>query len=300
MLAAPFIPYVTLPELTLLPAGVFGDFPTVPLSLKPFGMLVATGVYLASFLTLRRARRVGLDERVMTSFIVWVVGVGFIGGHVFDILFYYPQRLIDDPLSLLRIWDGLSSFGGFAGAVIGMLLWRQRHGVAVLPYADNVVALFPLGWMFGRMGCAAVHDHPGVLSESWLAVQYPGGARYDLGFLELLFVIPLAVAFLLLGRRARPWGFFSALACLCYAPVRFSLDFLRERAAVPGDVHGAIDPRYFELTPAQWECFLLFGFGVWLQLKVVRSVARGRGFEPAGIPHAFRQSSPALVSDAKS
>lgn len=278
MLAEPLIPYVTLPELTLVG----------PLSIKPFGLLVATGIVLASRMTISRAKRIGLDERVMTSFITWVVGIGLLGGHVFDVLFYYPERLSEDPWVLLKLWDGLSSFGGFTGAVIGMLCWRAKHKTPVLPYADNVMALLPVGWAFGRAGCSIAHDHPGVRSEAWFAVQFPGGGRYDLGLLELAFTLLVAAAFLWLGRRARPWGFFSALGCLSYAPVRFALDFLREHEAVPGDVRGAIDPRYGQLTPAQWECFLLLGLGIVLLVRVLRDIERGRGFEPARVPGAFR------------
>jgi phosphatidylglycerol:prolipoprotein diacylglycerol transferase len=284
MSSAPFIPYVTLPELTLLPARLFGDFPPVPISIKPFGALVAIGVYLGAHLTLKRARRIGLDERAMSSFITHVVGYGFVGGHVFDELFYYPERLAADPWSLLKLWDGLSSFGGFTGAVIGMLIWRARYRVKVLPYADNVMAMLPVGWVFGRAGCATAHDHPGLLSDSWLAVQYPGGGRFDLGLLEMLLTVPLALAFLWLAKKPRPWGFFSAIACISYAPLRFALDFLRERDAVPGDVHGAIDVRYFYLTPAQWECFALLALGVVLLRTVLRKLERGEGFELAQVP----------------
>lgn len=287
MLSAPLFPYVTLPELTVLPAGFFWGFPSIPISIKPFGALVATGVYLGAYLTLRRARRLGLDDKVMASFIAWVVGIGFVGGHVLDEVFYYPERLRADPLSLLRLWDGLSSFGGFTGAFIGMLIWRARYRVPVLPYADNVMALLPVGWVLGRAGCATAHDHPGVLSDSWLAVRYPGASRFDLGLLEMLLTVPLMLAFLWLGKKPRPWGFFSAIACISYAPIRFALDFLRARAAVPGDFHGAIDPRYFFLTPAQWECFALLGLGIFLLRRVLRSVAAGGGFERPAVPSAL-------------
>jgi phosphatidylglycerol---prolipoprotein diacylglyceryl transferase len=292
MRAAPLFPYVTLPELTLIPPGFFGSFPSAPISIKPFGALVATGVYLGAYLTLRRARRIGLDDKVMSSFIAWVVGIGFVGGHVLDEVFYYPQRLIDDPLSLFRLWDGLSSFGGFTGALIGMLVWRSRYRVPVLPYADNVMSMLPVGWVLGRAGCATAHDHPGVLSESWLAVRYPGGARFDLGLLEMLLSLPLMLAFLWLARRPRPWGFFSAIACLSYAPVRFALDFLRERQSAAGDLHGAIDPRYFFLTPAQWECFALFALGAYLLAQLRRRVAAGGGFEPPVVPTALAAAEP--------
>jgi phosphatidylglycerol---prolipoprotein diacylglyceryl transferase len=300
MSSAPLIPYIELPELPVLPKHLLGNFPPVALTIKPFGALVAIGVYLGAYLTLRRAKRIGLDDKVMGSFIAWVVGIGFVGGHVLDELFYYPERLVADPLSLFRLWDGLSSFGGFTGAFVGMLIWRARHRVRVLPYADNVMSMLPVGWAFGRMGCSTAHDHPGVLSDAWFAVKYPGGGRLDLGLLELALTIPLALTFLWLAKKPRPWGFFSALACLIYAPLRFALDFLRERDAVPGDVHGAIDPRYFYLTPAQWECFLVLGLGVLLLRQVLGAVSRGEGFERAEIPRAFSEPSvPAAASSAK-
>lgn len=298
MLSAPLIPYFTLPELPLIPARVFHGFPPVELSIKPFGALVATGVLLGAHLTIQRARRIGLDERVMSSFIAWVVGIGFVGGHVFDELFYYPQRLVADPFSLFKLWDGLSSFGGFLGAIIGMLIWRWRNGVPALPYCDNVMSMFPVGWVFGRTGCATAHDHPGLLSDSWLAVKYPGGARFDLGLLELLLTIPLMLAFLWLAKKPRPWGFFLALGSITYAPLRFALDFLRERDPIPGDVRGAIDPRYFYLTPAQWECFLLLALGLALLWRVMRAVSRGEGFERAEIPAAFRDAPLASGSES--
>jgi phosphatidylglycerol---prolipoprotein diacylglyceryl transferase len=297
MHSAPLIPYFTLPELPLVPAHLLGGFPPIDISIKPFGALVATGVLLGSHLTIKRARRIGLDERVMGSFIAWIVGIGFVGGHVFDELFYYPQRLAADPLSLFKLWDGLSSFGGFLGAIIGMLIWRWRNRVPTLPYCDNVMSMFPVGWAFGRTGCATAHDHPGLLSDSWLAVQYPGGARFDLGLLELLATIPLMICFLWLAKKPRPWGFFLAIGCISYAPLRFALDFLREREAIPGDVRGAIDPRYFFLTPAQWECFGMLALGLFLLWRVFRAVSRGEGFERAQIPAAFQELP--LASDSK-
>jgi phosphatidylglycerol:prolipoprotein diacylglycerol transferase len=78
------------------------------------------------------------------------------------------------------------------------------------------------------------------------------------------------------------------VACLSYAPVRFALDFLRERSAVADDVHGAIDARYAYLTPAQWECFLLLGLGIVLLRRLQRAVENGSAFTPATVPRAFQ------------
>jgi len=257
MSLAPLIPYIQIPDLTLVPPGYFGGtFPPVPLSLKPFGTLVAIGVYMGGLLALRQGKRLGMDTQALLSFITWIAAGGFLGGHVFDTLFYFPERVIADPLSLLRLWEGLSSFGGFAGATIGLVLWKWRTGATVLPYADVVASAFPVSWLFGRSGCTVAHDHPGIASDAWFAVRYPDGGRFDLGLYEMLLTVPLVVAFLYLRRTPRPWGFYLGVMTVYYAPTRFALDFLRIRDGATADA------RYWALTPAQWACFVMLAVGV--------------------------------------
>ena len=95
-----------------------------PLTLHPFGILVALGVVLGTTLAKRRAQRLGLDENTLMSFVTWMLVGGFIGGHVLDEIFYHPQEIVEQPWSLLYLWAGLSSFGGFIGALLGVVLWK--------------------------------------------------------------------------------------------------------------------------------------------------------------------------------
>ena len=289
MFSAPAIPYLQIPELVLVPKGFFGGFPSGAFSIKPFGTLVALGVYLGSVLTTRLGKRLGLHERVLTSFVAWVIVVGFLGGHMLDVIFYYPGQVLRDPLSLFRIWEGLSSFGGFSGAIIGGFLWKWRYKADILPYADVVASAFPAGWVFGRMGCSVAHDHPGLASDAWFAVQYPGGGRFDLGLYEMLLTIPLAVAFLWLRNKPRPWGFYVGAITISYAPVRFALDFLRvgQPIADAEGVTSVVDPRYGGLTPAQWACFGLLAVGVYFFSRTLRSAGSPAAFAVPPIPREF-------------
>lgn len=280
MFSVPAIPYLRIPELVLIPKGFFGDFPAGAFSIKPFGTLVAIGVYVGSLLATRQGKRLGLSERVLASLITWVVGIGFLGGHMLDVIFYYPGQVLHDPLSLFRIWEGLSSFGGFSGAIIGAFLWKWRYKADILPYGDVIASAFPAAWVFGRSGCSVAHDHPGLASESWLAVQYPGGGRFDLGLYEMLLTIPLAIAFLWLRRKPQPWGFYIGAMAIAYAPVRFALDFLRvtEPIAEAGGLVAAVDPRYAGLTPAQWACCGLLGVGVYFFVRTLHAAGSDAAF----------------------
>jgi phosphatidylglycerol:prolipoprotein diacylglycerol transferase len=278
--SGPLIPYITLPEIPLaflqyLPwVGEWVD-PKHPPSIKPFGTLVALGVYLGTAQTLRRARERGIDPTHMSDYVVWAVGTGFVVSHIFDAIFYNPERVLQDPLYLLRIWDGLSSYGGFLGAVIGSLAYKWYRRRKVLGFIDLTVSGMPLAWVFGRMGCSVVHDHPGIKSDVWFAVQFPargGGTvgRLDLGLLEMVLTIPLAVLVAWLWRRKpfRPDGYYIAVVCTLYAPVRFVLDFFR---IGPEEAAMGADERYASLTPAQWASFALFAIGAYFAYRIWRS-----------------------------
>src|SRR5216683_868574 len=89
----------------------FPGIGTIPL--HPFGLLVATGVILGTYLATRRARQRGLDLDKLNSFITWMLVAGFLGGHMLDQIFYHPAELVKRPWSLFLLYEGLSSFGGF-------------------------------------------------------------------------------------------------------------------------------------------------------------------------------------------
>ena len=78
------------------------------------------------------------------------------------------QRAVQDPLELLRVWNGLSIFGGMLGRVgtAAFLMWRRGWSRAKrLAFLDALAFAFPFPWIFGRLSCALAHDHPGIASS---------------------------------------------------------------------------------------------------------------------------------------
>jgi phosphatidylglycerol:prolipoprotein diacylglycerol transferase len=140
--------------------------------------------------------------------------------------------------------------------------------------------------MFGRAGCASVHDHPGARAsaDTLVAVAWPthdgdgvvtklgfielihGHApRFDMGLIEFFFTVILASCFALTWHKRPRIGSYAIATALAYAPVRFAMDFLRNPASENGDT------RYAGLTPAQYGCIGLFLVGIWL-IFYVRSL----------------------------
>jgi phosphatidylglycerol:prolipoprotein diacylglycerol transferase len=239
------IPWPNIPELP-----IYGK-----LAIHAFGILVAIGIIVGIKLTKVRARELGLVDERVDSMVTWVLIVGFVLAHFFDVFAYQKHPDLKDVLNPL---NGFSSFGGFAGALIGLFGWCRIRRQPLMPYADSLAYGLATGWMFGRLGCFTAHDHPGRHTDFFLAVRYPGGARHDLGLDEAIWAMAMAFLFAILRRKRRPLGLYVTLLTLAYAPVRFGLDFLRATdVAEP-------DPRYFGLTPAQWGCIGVLGAGVGL------------------------------------
>ncbi|HET6338121.1 MAG TPA: prolipoprotein diacylglyceryl transferase family protein, partial [Polyangiales bacterium] len=112
------------------------------------------------------------------------------------------------------------------------------------------------GWFFGRMGCFVVHDHPGRITDFFLAVdnyQYGNlmvAPRHDLGLYEVLWSAAVIILFWQLDKKPRPHGFYTGLITVLYAPFRFALDFLREA-----------DAKYLGLTPGHYSSLIALGLG---------------------------------------
>jgi phosphatidylglycerol:prolipoprotein diacylglycerol transferase len=249
------LPYVEHPVLSI------GSY-----QLQAFRVLALTAVAVEYFIVTKRAPRHGFSSEQASSLIAWATVLGLVSAHVFDVIAYYPERLRDDPLELFRVWGSLSSWGGMVGGLSGLafVAWRRGLGAeGVLRFIDLAVYALPITLAVGRFGCALQHDHLGVASTHFLAVNFPTGPRFDLGLLEFLYLIPVSLVFVALGRQPRPTGFYLGLFFALYSPARFAMDALRNE-----------DARYFGWTPAQYLCVAATLAGVALVVWALRRGAR--------------------------
>lgn len=237
------------------------------LRLHPFGMLAALGAVSGVAYGYYLAQRDYRAGKVLLDLAPWFLVPGFLLAHLVSILFYFPHRIGDVHFwTLINLTQGLSSFGGLFGGTLGAYVFLRRHRLPVLPWLDIMVCGFALAFVFGRIGCAIAHDHPGLPTDFFLAVDYPprdgfpAGPRHDLGFYELLFWVVAFAGFHWLGRRPRPHGFFVAIAIVLFCPIRFGLDFLR-----------TADRVYFGLTFAQWSCIAVLPVGIYLLYRLQKN-----------------------------
>lgn len=285
MLAALHLPYFHLGSLD------------IGIPIQSFGMIVAAGVLIGAALLRRYAEWHGISDEHIRGLTGWITVSGFIGAHVFDVIAYQWNDLMEHPILFLEIWKGISSYGGFIGGAIGFAIYVWWKRLPPRLFADTaIVGLLP-AFSIGRIGCTVVSDHIGAAVDrgAWyasLAMNYPDDPvhrelalapvlqmsdsnhslivdkhllAWNLGLVEFLYLLPVNALILFLAFRS--WkrvnsGLLIVLTGMLYAPVRFFLDFLR-----PEDT----DPRYLGLTFAQWASFLAFGAAAYVAFLIFKS-----------------------------
>lgn len=239
---------------------------------------VPAAIVSGYWLALRRARQAGLDTNVFEAATQWALGVGLVVSHMVEILLYQQHKLkAEGWLTLFKFWEGLSSYGGFFGAVAMLFVYygirRKRWWIE----ADALIQGVFFGWIFGRLGCTVAGDHPGPRTSFFLAYPYESGPRHNLGLYEMLFTLLVIVpANVLLYPKRPPVGSFLALDCLLYGAGRFALDFMRATDLADSD------PRYFGLTLAHYCSLAVFVFGL-VMLFMARSRKLDAPPTPAGV-----------------
>ncbi len=244
-----------------------------------FGVLSALGILAAVQLASSAAASQGLNPRAVVDFAVAGVAAGVVGGHAVHLLAYHPEEL-SSAWRVLKFWEGLSSMGGLAGGVVAAIVWFRVKRIRFHDYADALALGTAPGWGIARLGCFTVHDHPGIHSRFFLAVDFPDGPRHDLGLYEAIVLLSLGALLAWLSRRGAMKGRLLGLLALLYGVARFLLDFLRAT-----DVSYP-DARYLGLTPAQYAAFALWAYAAWTLRK---------GSELAPLPGGAREAPPALA-----
>lgn len=160
-----------------------------------------------------------------------VVGV-IVGGRLGYMLFYSLPTLIDNPLSLLKVWQGGMSFhGGLLGVVVSMCWFGKRFNKSFFEVADFTAPLVPLGIAAGRIGNFINSELWGkVTSLPWGMVfkDVDNLPRHPSQLYEFLLEGMLLFTIVwLFSAKPRPLMAVSGVFGLCYGIFRFVLEFVR-------------------------------------------------------------------------
>jgi phosphatidylglycerol:prolipoprotein diacylglycerol transferase len=140
---------------------VLHDIDPIALSLGPVQIHWYGVMYLLGFIAawwmgrsrVRAGRLPGIGEQAFGDMLFYgMLGV-VLGGRIGYVLFYGFGAFLENPLSLLRIWEGGMSFhGGLLGVMLGVWLWARRQRMHFMDAMDFIAPLVPVGLGLGRLG----------------------------------------------------------------------------------------------------------------------------------------------------
>jgi phosphatidylglycerol:prolipoprotein diacylglycerol transferase len=206
-----------------------------PLAVRWYGLMYLVGFLAGWWLLRRRAASPGSGwtrEEVGDLLFYSALGV-ILGGRLGYVLFYGWERLLEDPLFVLRIQEGGMSFhGGMLGVLVAAAWFAHRTGRHFIDVTDFGAPVVPVGLGAGRLGNFINAELWGRTTDAPWGIVFPGGGlspRHPSQLYEAL--LEGVVLFVLLwwfSSRPRPRYTVSGLFLLGYGTFRFAVEFFRE------------------------------------------------------------------------
>lgn len=126
-----------------------------PLQVRWYGLMYLLGFLAGWWLARHRAKRPGSTwTPAQVDDLIFYCAIGVIvGGRLGWMLVYGTERLLADPLGILRIWEGGMSFhGGLAGVLIALVMFARKQGKLIADTFDFTAPLPAIGFGAGRLG----------------------------------------------------------------------------------------------------------------------------------------------------
>jgi phosphatidylglycerol:prolipoprotein diacylglycerol transferase len=241
--------------------------------LPTYGVLVALAFLAGLAVTVRLARRSGINPELVTNLAVYCALAGLLGAKILMIVFDWSY-FVSQPSQIFSL-STLQAAGVFQGglllAIVMAFLYVRRHALPWLETADAFAPGVAIGHAIGRLGCFAAGCCWGkectlpwavkfhsvdayTLSGVPLEVPLHPSQLYELGTEGLLFVF-LYWAF---GRPHAP-GKIIGLYLVISSVARFLIEFTR--------FHEQALPFGLPLSITQWIAIALAGAGAIILLR---------------------------------
>ena len=148
---------ILFPEISpnIFSISLFG----IDLALRWYAMAYIVGIMIAwklALISLNKASLWHSETAPMTAdqwedMTTWLIVGVIVGGRLGYVMFYQPAYYLQNPASILQVWQGGMAFhGGFLGVVTAVIVYSRRHALPLLGAADLLALCTPPGLFLGR------------------------------------------------------------------------------------------------------------------------------------------------------
>jgi phosphatidylglycerol:prolipoprotein diacylglycerol transferase len=243
--------------------------------LRWYSLAYLAGIFLGYWYMLKLIRQPGAPmARRHADDLVFYASLGVIlGGRLGYVLFYRPGFYFDNPLEIVKLWDGGMSFhGGVIGTSIGIIYLSWKEKLQWLRVHDYVACVVPIGLFTGRLANFVNAELWGAPTTVPWAVRFPeviGGVvtlgpprhpsqLYEAALEGLVLFAILALMFWKSRARYQP-GMLVGAFLFFYGIFRFGVEFIREP-----DSHLRGFAEATGLHMGQWLCVPMILGGLYL------------------------------------
>ncbi len=250
-----------------------------PFHLRSYGVLMAVAFVVGTFLGLREARRLGLDEDKVVNVILVTLIASVFGARMLYVLEHLGE-FRREWTSALALWQGgLTLYGGVAAGTFAGLVAARRMGLPVWITADALTPALALGTFFGRVGCflnGCCYGHPTSLPwgvvfprDSFASLEFGTQPVHPSQLYNALAGLLLFGVFQVLRGRFKVPGVLFWSFILVFALVRIPLDLTRayETDAV------LLRAGTLDITESQLMSLGMILFGVLMILRLRRTAS---------------------------
>ena len=298
---------------------LFGSY-----SVHWYGIMYLAGAIIAMLMGSRLIRHQSFSSLrgiLMEDLIAACLLGVLIGGRLGYIIFYNLGYYTENPVAILRIWEGGMSFhGGLIGVIVALWLVAKEHSIIdwaetreeeqieavtshrniFLRLVDFAAVITPPGLALGRLGNFINAELPGRVADANLPWAMSFGdpdylPRHPSQLYQLAVEgILLGVIMLWLVRRPRRPGWLAGMFLVFYGIGRFFVEFFREP-------DGHLGLLFLDLSMGQWLTIpmILVGFVVAYHEPLLSAWQRRQEVSSGGFWHDVLFSEPGAGWDER-
>ena len=204
-----------------------------------YGVLMATGMILGTFLAIKEAKRVGISEDDVLNLAMCAIPSGIIGARLYYVIFnwsYYSQN----PSQILNFrGGGMAIHGALIGGILAGFIYTKIKKINFFKMADIALIGMPLAQAIGRWGNYINGEaHGGPTSLPW-GIMVDGVKVHPTFLYESIWDFGIFILLWMFRKKKKYEGQVAVYYITLYSLGRFFIEGLRTDSLMIGPLRMA-------------------------------------------------------------
>ena len=204
-----------------------------------YGVLMATGMILGTYLALKEANRVGISEDDVLNLAICAIPSGVIGARLYYVIFnwsYYSKY----PSQILNFrGGGMAIHGALIGGILAGFIYTKVKNINFFKMADIALIGMPLAQAIGRWGNYINREaHGGPTNLPW-GIMVDGVKVHPTFLYESIWNFGIFIFLWTFRKKKKYEGQIAVYYIILYSLGRFFIEGLRTDSLMLGNLRMA-------------------------------------------------------------